>query len=175
MNLARSVLRQKLGGAMQEIAQPDDSQLKQPAGSFVSLHEIATHRLRGCVGRLDAVVPLWECVRHTAAAVLTDPRFVNDPVTLPELQRLTLEISVISPLRVCAAMEFDLLNDGIYVMFRERAGCFLPQVARETGWAREQLLARLCTEKLGLPAETWRHPEAKLFAFGVELIGPEAF
>src|SRR5437016_661187 len=125
MSLARSVLRQKLGGATQEIAPGDDPELMQPAGSFVSLHEIATHRLRGCVGRLDAVVPLWECVRHTAAAVLTDPRFVNDPVTAAELERLTLEISVISQLRVCGPMEFDLLNDGIYVMFRERAGCFL--------------------------------------------------
>src|SRR2546421_3833349 len=37
---------------------PEDPQLHQPAGCFVSLHELRTHRLRGCVGRLDAKGPL---------------------------------------------------------------------------------------------------------------------
>ena len=175
LNLARSVIRLRLGEERAEPPAPTDGELLQPAGSFVSLHELASHRLRGCVGRLDATVSLWESVRQTAVSVLRDPRFTSNPVTRIELPHLSIEISVISPLRACSAAAFDLLNDGIYITFRDRSGCFLPQVARETGWTREQLLHRLCTEKLGLPGETWRHPEARFFAFPVEQIGPELF
>jgi len=40
---------------------------------------------------------------------------------------------------------------AIYLTLNGRSGVFLPQVARETGWRRDQLLDRLCTEKDGLP------------------------
>lgn len=140
----------------------------------MSLHRIDTHALRGCVGRLDARQPLIEVVADTAAGVLNDPRFSNDPVVLAELPRLEIEISVLSPLRSAAGPhDFDLLNDGIYLIYGQRAGCFLPQVARQTGWTRERLLDRLCTEKLGLPAIAWRHPDARLLKFTTCILGPE--
>ena len=168
-------LRLENGDVTVEPSAPDEPELMQPAGSFVSLHEIHTHRLRGCVGRLDASVPLCESIKQTAASVLKDPRFLERPVTLEELPRLLIEVSVISPLRPCTAADFDLESDGIYVMVGERSGCFLPQVARETGWGREELLARLCMEKLGLPADAWRLPAARFHAFATELVGPEPF
>jgi AMMECR1 domain-containing protein len=49
---------------------------------------------------------------------------------------------------------------------------FLPQVARETGWTRQQLLSRLCTEKLGLPENAWTDPSAALHTFTADVIGP---
>lgn len=175
LDLARAVIRQRLTNNCPIPPLPNDLELVQPAGSFVSLHEMGSHRLRGCVGRLDATAPLWESVQQTAASVLRDPRFTNNPVLASDLANLTIEISVISPLCPCTAEAFDLVNDGIYVSFRDRAGCFLPQVARETGWTREQLLQRLCLEKLGMAAEVWRHPETKFARFPVEQIGPEPF
>jgi AMMECR1 domain-containing protein len=48
-------------------------------------------------------------------------------------------------------------------------------VARETGWSREQLLNRLCSEKLGLPANSWQNSDAKLMKFDTLLVGPEPF
>jgi len=49
-------------------------------------------------------------------------------------------------------------------------------VARDTGWTREQLLDRLCTEKLGLHPASWRHaPMVKLQRFTTLVIGPEPF
>jgi AmmeMemoRadiSam system protein A len=153
-----------------------DAQLSQPAGCFVSLHSIAPRRLRGCVGKIEATDPLLQAVRAAAVAVLDDPRFRKEPVRLEELPGLELEISVLSPLRPAAGpLEFDLLNDGVYLVHNGRAGCFLPQVARETGWSREQLLSRLCTEKLGCSAAAWQHAESKLFVFSTLLIGPEPF
>jgi uncharacterized protein len=108
--------------------------------------------------------------------VLSDPRFVHQPVTRHELPDLEIEISVLSPLRPAPGpLEFDLAIDGVYLIWGQRAGCFLPQVARETGWCREHLLDRLCAEKMGLPAGSWRDPRAKLFLFTALMIGPEPF
>lgn len=170
------MIAERLAGQQSEPIAPANPQLEQPAGSFVTLHEIGTHKLRGCVGTLEATRPLWQSIRHTAAAVLEDPRFADNPVTPGELPQLEIEVSVLSPLQAAEdPLDFDLLNDGIYLTFGQRGGCFLPQVARETGWTKEQLLDRLCLEKLGLPAPTWRHPDAKLGKFSVTLIGPEPF
>lgn len=154
-----------------------DPSLLQPAGCFVTLHSARTHALRGCVGRLDAADPLIDAVRRAAVSVLSDPRFADDPVRLAELPELEMDISVLSPLRPAPGpLAFDLLNEGIYLTWGEgRAGCFLPQVARETGWTREQLLARLCVEKMGLPPDAWQDPRAKLFVFSTLVIGPEPF
>jgi len=157
-------------------ASPLDAALSQHAGCFVSLHELRSHRLRGCVGRLEASAPLWDTLRAVAANVLHDPRFVDHPVTWHELPELEIEISVLSTLRPAPGLlEFDLASDGVYLTWGQRAGCFLPQVARETGWCREHLLDRLCAEKMGLPAGSWRDPRARLFLFTALLIGPEPF
>src|SRR5438552_1379348 len=88
IDLARRALRERLGaGALDEpfAAPPALAELLAPAGCFVSLHERGTHRLRGCVGRLDAAKPLWETVYLTTGETLRDPRFVNQPVTGVEL------------------------------------------------------------------------------------------
>lgn len=153
-----------------------DPVLAQPAGCFVTLHRLGTHELRGCVGRLDAVDPLLTAVRGAAVGVLNDPRFAANRITLDELPRLEIDISVLTPLQPAPSpLDFDLLSDGVYLTWGDRAGCFLPQVARETGWTRPQLLARLCTEKLGLPPDAWQDPAARLYRFGTELVGPEPF
>jgi AmmeMemoRadiSam system protein A len=155
---------------------PADPALAQPAGCFVTLHRLHTHELRGCVGRLDAVDPLLRAVRRAAASVVRDPRFTGDPVRLGELPQLQIDISVLSPLLPASdPLAFDLLNDGIYLTWGERAGCFLPQVARETGWSKQQLLSRLCVEKMGLPPTAWQDPRAKLHRFTALIVGPEPF
>lgn len=176
LDLARAFVREALGVAAESLPDLNDAGLHQPAGCFVSLHSLATHRLRGCVGRIDAGQPLVDALRASAAHVLRDPRFTRDPIRLGELSLLEIEISVLSPPRPAPhPLAFDLLQDGIYLTFGNRSGCFLPQVARETGWTREQLLSRLCIEKMGLPEVTWRHPQAQLHVFSVEVIGPELF
>ena len=181
LDAARDTIRRRLRGEpppeQPATVETADAVLSQPAGCFVTLHSRRTHELRGCVGRLDAADPLLTAVHRSAASVLSDPRFTNDPVRLEELPELDMDVSVLSPLRAAAGpLEFDLLNEGIYLTCGEtRAGCFLPQVARETGWSKEQLLARLCVEKMGLPPGAWQDPRAKLFVFTTLVIGPEPF
>jgi uncharacterized protein len=174
MEIARTTMVERLTARSLEFAIPTDDELLQPAGCFVTLHELISQRLRGCIGRLEATLPLWQAVRYTAGAVLADPRFTHSPITVTTLANLQMEISVLSPLKPAAGvLEFDLLEHGIYLTCGERSGCFLPQVARETGWSRQQLLTRLCAEKLGLPGNGWQSDGARLSTFTVEVIGPE--
>lgn len=175
LDLARDTIRSELSGTLCQPL-PADPHLHQLAGCFVSLHELRAHRLRGCVGRLDANAPLAPTVRQMARSVLEDPRFYHYPISLADLPNLDIELSILSPLRPAdSPLDFDLLTDGIYLTCGDRSGCFLPQVARETGWPKERLLERLCTEKLGMPADAWKHAEARLSKFTVLLIGPERF
>jgi AmmeMemoRadiSam system protein A len=184
LEAARETIRRHLGGranaggadARLEPLPCPDPDLMTPGGCFVSLHELRTHRLRGCVGRMDASQPLWLSVCNSAVGVLDDPRFHEEPVRLAELPTLEIEISVLSPMRPAPTpLDFDPQEQGIYLIHGKRSGCFLPQVARETGWNREQLLTRLCVEKMGLSPDAWREPVARLMVFSTVVIGPEPF
>jgi AmmeMemoRadiSam system protein A len=177
LDFARQTICSTLGRKLPEVVIPsNDPALRQPAGCFVTLHTQGTHRLRGCIGRLDTKSELLAAVQHAAVNVLNDPRFASMPVCLHELPELEIEITVIFPLRSAEnCLDFQLLNEGIYLTIGDRSGCFLPQVARETGWSREQLLNRLSSEKLGLPANAWQNPKAKLMKFDTLLVGPEPF
>ncbi len=179
LRLASHTLRHALSGARTDVpaaptfALPADPALSQPAGCFVSLHSRATHRLRGCIGIFQTDRPLTEVLPEAALSVLRDPRFTANPITLAEIPHLEIEVTVLGPLAaVDGPLNFEPLRQGIYLTVANRAGCFLPQVARDTGWTREQLLERLCTEKMGLPANSWQLPDARLQTFETEIIGP---
>src|SRR3974377_59727 len=83
LDVARQTIRSTLYGRFRamgsQLVIPDDPALRQPAGCFVTLHTMGSHRLRGCVGRLDSKEPLIDTVRHSAANVLEDPRFASFP------------------------------------------------------------------------------------------------
>ena len=180
LDVARDVIRLTLRGRQsgEEITNEpiDDPVLAQPAGCFVTLHRSRTHELRGCVGRIEAVDALLNSVRRAAAGVLRDPRFHDEPVSYQELPELDIDLSILSPLHPAKGpLEFDPMSEGIYLTCGQRAGCFLPQVARETGWSKQQLLSRLCVEKMGLPHSAWQDAQARLFVFTTEIVGPEPF
>lgn len=179
LGIARRVIVERVAGdnAGCHAAAPDlppDPVLRQAAGCFVSLHEVTSHRLRGCVGRIEADRAMAVAVESAAALVLADPRFTADPVTPADLPLLELEVSLLSPLRPAAdPLDFHPLTDGIVLTVADRRGLFLPQVARETGWTRQQLLSRLCLEKLELPADAWQDELALLETFSTAILGPE--
>jgi AmmeMemoRadiSam system protein A len=170
-------IRRRLEGQPGPVAvQPSSNNILRPAGCFVSLHRRTDHALRGCIGRVDSASPLLETLLNVAWGAAQDPRFASQPVTLSELPQLAIEITVLGPLKPTAnPLDFSPENDGLYLSISGRTGVFLPQVARDTKWSKEQLLDRLAQEKMGLPPGAWRHPMAKLFIYPAKIIGPVDF
>ncbi|MHC4062828.1 MAG: AmmeMemoRadiSam system protein A [Planctomycetota bacterium] len=117
----------------------DNPELNAPCGCFVTLKNRG--RLRGCIGQFTSEAPLIELIADMAKASATgDPRFLADPITSRELKQLDVEISVLSPLkRTDDPLSLQLGVDGIYIKRGRASGCFLPQVAPETGWSETEV------------------------------------
>jgi AmmeMemoRadiSam system protein A len=130
-------------------------------------------QLRGCIGSVERVRPLWADVEANAVhGLLGDPRF--PPATADELPLLGLEISVLTPFEPVA----DPLRDvriGVHGLLVERGpyrGLLLPQVPVEWGWDVPAFLAHSC-RKAGLPADAWRDPRTTISTFMAEVFGEE--
>ena len=147
-------------------AEAASEHLREKRGAFVSLYKDG--RLRGCIGRVAALTPLDQTIREMArAAALEDPRFV--PVMPEELDRLQIEISVLSPMREVSPNEVVVGRDGLLITYNGRRGLLLPQVAVQWKWSREIFLAQTCM-KAGLAPDQWLHG-AKIEAFTAEIFG----
>ena len=138
------------------------ARLKRPAGAFVTLWK--EDRLRGCLGYIPPVLPLYQAVYDNAwSAARDDPRFL--PVTPEELPRLDLEISVLSPpVPIDSPEQFQVGRQGIVLNKDGRRAVFLPEVAERFGWSREETLSRLAL-KAGLPADAWKAEDTRLEVF----------
>ena len=145
------------------------SNLDKELGAFVTLKEGG--ELRGCIGRFQPDIPLYEVVMEMAVAAATeDHRF--PPVSKSELGKLEYEISVLSPLKkVGSWKEIELGKHGVEVARGMNRGVFLPQVATETGWDLEKFMSILCTQKAGLPADAWKDPKTDLYVFTAQVFG----
>lgn len=144
-----------------------DPLLDQKLGLFVTLRKGPGKDLRGCIGHIFPIKPLREALPElTVASATQDPRF--PPVRANELKDITIEISILSPLkRVKDWREIQIPGDGVYVKRGFRSGVFLPQVADETGWDRETFMRHLCVGKAGLPPDAWKDPNTELYVFRV--------
>ena len=135
--------------------------LKTPCGAFVTLKKDGN--LRGCIGRFDASEPLYKVVQEMAIASSTqDYRF--SPVESNEIPELEIEISVLTPMRRISSLdEIELGKHGIYIKKGNRSGTFLPQVATETGWTKEEYLGHCAQDKAGIGWNGWK--DAELYVY----------
>lgn len=141
--------------------------LTTKCGAFVTLKEHGI--LRGCIGRFDANEPLCRVVQSMAIASATqDPRF--PPVESPELSSLEIEISVLTPMRKIESIdEIELGRHGIYIRKGSHSGTFLPQVASETGWSKEEFLGHCAQDKAGIGWDGWK--DAEIFVYEALVFG----
>ena len=131
--------------------------MAEPAATFTTLR--IEKELRGCCGMLVAVHPLAEDVARSAfKAAFEDPRF--NPVREPELEVISVEVSVLSPLEPLAfADELDLLDqltpgtDGLVILAEGRRATFLPKVWEQLPEPRAFLNA--LKKKCGLAQDYW--------------------
>ncbi len=135
--------------------------LKTNCGAFVTLNE--HDQLRGCIGRFEPREPLYKVVQEMALAAATqDYRF--SPVRQDELKSIKIEISVLSPLkRIDSIDEIQLGKNGIYIKKGSYAGTFLPQVAAETGWTKEEFLGHCAQDKAGIGWDGWKDSEIYIY------------
>ncbi|GAI31394.1 unnamed protein product [marine sediment metagenome] len=64
--------------------------------------------------------------------------------------------------------EIKMGTHGVMVKKGLHHGVFLPQVAEETGWSKEEFLSHLCSGKAGLPPDAWKNKDTEIYIFTVE-------
>jgi AmmeMemoRadiSam system protein A len=148
---------------------PPTEHLAQPRGAFTTLYLHGD--LRGCVGYVLPVSPVYRAVADTArAAAFEDTRF--PPVTLREARDLEIELSILSPPQPISADNIEIGRHGLLVTMGGHRGLLLPQVSTEHNWDRHTFLEQTC-RKAGLPLDAWQKG-ASIEAFTAEVFGEKS-
>jgi AmmeMemoRadiSam system protein A len=167
LGIARDSIRVYLETGKRLDLTETDPELIKESGVFVTLHE--HDRLRGCIGYIQGVKPLYQAVAEMALeAAVNDPRF--QPIDKKELGDIDIEISVMSPLeKIDDPAGIEVGKHGILIKKGYNSGLLLPQVATQYGWGREQFLQQTCN-KAGLGANEWKKG-ADIYIFSAEVFG----
>lgn len=145
---------------------PPTPHLAEPRGVFTSLYLHGD--LRGCVGYVLPIGPIYRTVAETArAAAFDDTRFY--PVTLNEARDLQIELSILSVPKPIPPEAVEVGRHGVLISMAGRRGLLLPQVPLEHHWDRETFLEQTC-QKAGLPRDAWKQG-ANIEAFTAEVFG----
>jgi AmmeMemoRadiSam system protein B/AmmeMemoRadiSam system protein A len=165
LEFARETIHRYLTTGTAPLARGFSPRTRRLQGAYVTLTRDGA--LRGCTGFKDAIMPLDQAVGAAALqAAFNDRRF--RPVELEELEHIDIEVSALTPLQeVRSPQEIVPGRDGVFMSRESRAAIFLPRVATDQGWDREELLDRLCL-KAGLPRGSWREG-ARLYTFRAEV------
>jgi AmmeMemoRadiSam system protein A len=173
LKVARQAVKAAVAGQRPQKPHSDEAELNAHCGCFVTLKNKG--ELRGCIGQFVSDIPLIELVSQMAVAASTgDARFFGMPITVKEVPNLDIEISVLSPLKKTTdPLSLRLGIDGIYIKKGYASGCFLPQVATETGWSKEEFLSYCCAHKAGLKPDAWKDRNTEVYLFTAEIIEEE--
>jgi AmmeMemoRadiSam system protein A len=167
LRLAHESIESALAGRTLPL-DPPSSHLAEPRAVFTTLR--LRQELRGCVGYVFPVSPLYRGVAETARAAATeDSRF--HPVSRDEAPRLEISISILSPVKPIEAEQVEVGRHGLVVSMAGHRGLLLPQVPVEHQWDRVTFLEQTC-RKAGLPLDAWK-AGATLEGFTAEVFGDE--
>ena len=134
---------------------PEDIKIK--SGAFVSVY--VDKDLRGCIGTFSEEESLSTNVKRMAiSAATSDNRFQS--ILPEELERLSIEISVLSPrTRIYDISEITVGKHGIYMIHGSKRGTLLPQVALDQDWNLREFLGNCSRYKADLGWEGWKSAE----------------
>jgi len=169
LHIARETIKAYIETGKKLKFEENDPTLNREMGAFVTLHHKG--QLRGCIGNIIGKGPLYLTVKDMAIQSSTaDPRFSE--VTASELKDIDIEISVLSELeKIDDPALIEMGKHGVLVRSGFRSGVFLPQVATETGWSREEFMSNLCSHKAGLPPDAWKTGKCDIYVFTAEVFG----
>jgi len=161
LKLARRAIVDYLNYGVLTLPRFTSDSLIKKQGAFVTLTKKGD--LRGCIGHMAEDTPLATTVGKMAlAAALQDTRFY--PVSKDEMKDIEIEISVLTPMKeVKGPTDIVIGRDGTLIQKGGRSAVFLPQVAPEEGWSREEMLEHLCM-KAGLPTDAYKS-NCRFFTF----------
>lgn len=172
LHIARSTLETYIKKGEKPGLHPQQygAHLKAKAGSFVTLHK--NQQLRGCIGNFFSEKPLYQLVQDMAISAATrDRRF--KPVQAGELKDITVEISVLTPLKPINSLdEFEMGRHGIYIVKDGRSGTYLPQVANQVNWSKEKFIRHCAHKKAGIPGDEWKN--ANLYVYEAIVFSEDA-
>jgi hypothetical protein len=169
LNIARGSIEYFLENGKKPEVAVDDDLLTENMGAFVTLHK--NGRLRGCIGNMASSDPLYITIRDMAIqAAFRDPRFT--PLSEDEVGDIDIEISVLTPMRKTEDItEIEIPGHGVMVRKGFRSGVYLPQVAEETGWNKEEFMNSLCGHKAGIGPDDWQTGNCEIYTFRAEVFG----
>ncbi len=160
-----------------------DAGLTQKRGCFVTLHKRSFAKasarkngeLRGCIGHIEPIQPLYlDVIENALSAAFDDNRFA--PVQQYELLEIDIEISVLTvPKKLAYFSVDDLLNklqplrDGVIIRKGLRGATYLPQVWEDLS-DKEEFLSSLCL-KAGLQSDEWRKGGLEVQVYQAEVFG----
>lgn len=164
------VAHESIQAALEERQIPVDPpcpHLGEGRGVFTTLY--LHGELRGCVGYVFPVIPLYQAVAETArSAAFDDTRFY--PLTAAEAPDLQVSLSILSPLRPVRPEDVEVGRHGLMISLAGNRGLLLPQVPVEHRWDRIVFLEQTC-RKAGLPLDAWK--DAVVEAFTAEIFGDQ--
>lgn len=139
--------------------------LKANGATFVTIRKNGD--LRGCIGNIQPVMPLYRSVISNAVSSCSkDPRF--PPMNREDMKDAEVEVSVLSSLEPLGDVKnIEIGKHGLFLVKGQDSGLLLPQVAEENRWDRNIFLEQLSI-KAGLPKDSWK--TAQLYKFTVEII-----
>lgn len=155
---------------------PDNETMPLPlltqGAAFVTLEQHG--QLRGCIGTLEARLPLYLDVCNNAYnAAFRDPRF--PPLQESELQQLDIHISVLSKSEEITFIdEEDLIQkirpgiDGLILEEGSHRGTFLPSVWESL--PKPQSFLQHLKQKAGLPPTYWSDT-LRIMRYTTEIFG----
>ncbi len=166
LRIARVALRSAVVDRQKPKVQVNSAELLERWGVFVTLKK--NGELRGCIGIVEPIKPLWEGTIDAAiSAALHDRRFT--PVRPDELEGIEVEVTVLGRLEeIVSLREIEIGRHGLVVVDGEHSGLLLPQVATEFKWDRVQFIEAVC-EKAGLSKDAWKEG-AFVFRFDAQVI-----
>ncbi len=135
--------------------------LKRKCGIYISLTKNGV--LRGSIGHFDYDVSLFQnVVDMSQASAFDDPRF--HPLIENEVNKINIEISVITHMRrIYELSQFIVGKHGICIKKDGKCGLFLPQVANEVKWNKEEFISHCARDKAGIGWNGWKNAEIYLF------------
>lgn len=131
-------------------------------GVFTTLYD-QDKTLRGCIGKIETDAPLYKTVPTTTRdAALSDSRF--NALTADEIPHITMHLSILSSPQKITYQHIVVGKDGVILQLDNKSALFLPEVALEQKWTKEQMLDNLAL-KAGLDQKAWHSNKSVLKKF----------